>query len=90
MNELQNKILAFAYNSEYYSYTIVWFGDIDYNERRGYYIDTICFDESGGEIIEKRFYENNIDMDDVVEVDKQYYPVPEYELMKRLFEYEYI
>lgn len=88
--ELQNGIFAFSSNSDNYYWTVVWFGDIDYNERRGYYIDALCFDESGGEIIEKRFYENDLDMDDVVEVDKQYYPIPEYELIKRLYEYEFI
>lgn len=88
IDELQNRILAFSGDSKYYSCTIVWFGDIDLNQRKGYYIDAICFDESDGVIYEKRFFQDNLDMDKIVEVD-EVYPVPEYELIKRLYEYEF-
>jgi len=88
IDELQNGIFAFSGDSKYYSCTIVWFGDIDFNQRKGYYIDALCFDEGDGVIYEKRFFQDNLDMDNIEEVDKVY-PIPEYELIKRLYEYKF-
>jgi len=88
IDEFQNGIFAFSSDSEYYSSTIVWFGDVGFNQRRGYYIDALRFDEGDGVIYEKRFFQDNLDMDKIVKVD-DIYPVPEYELIKRLYEYEF-
>ena len=92
LQDIECRVLAFSGNSSMYDATVVWFGDVDMDQRKGYFIDALVSQEGEGHIYWKRFYEDSsynkmdVGLEDVVEVDSKYY-VADQEMIARIFKF---